>query len=88
MDYGELIALSGIALGAAVTLLIVAGAWALGRQHERRNFLAATGGLEDTARRLERMERMIETLSTDVERLAESQRPPLRGSSRLTSGGM
>ncbi len=77
MDYGVVIALGSLLLTSVLVALIVGGAWALGRQHERRNFLARSGGLEDTAARLERMERMLETLSTDIERIADERRMPL-----------
>lgn len=77
MDTGQLIALVSIVVGTAAATLVVAGAWALGRLHERRATLTRGGGPEETAARLARMERMLETLSTDVERLAEEHRPAL-----------
>ena len=55
MDYGVLIALGSPLLTSVLVALIVGGGWALGRQHERCNFLARSGGLEDTAARMERM---------------------------------
>ena len=77
MDIGEIIAITSILLAAALAAVIIGGAWALGRQHERRDALARGGGADELAGRLSRMERMLETLSTDVERIAEKRRPAL-----------
>ena len=77
MDVGAWIALVSIVGGLAVAALVVAGAWALGRLHERRDARARGGEPEEVAARLARMERLLETLSTDVERLAEERRGPL-----------
>lgn len=85
MDYGELIALGSLAVGALVLAVIVVGAWALGRQHERRNVLADGGHPDALAHRLERMEHMLETLSTDVERIADAQRVAPRPRIEATS---
>lgn len=80
MDLGQVIALSSIVVGIGVLALIVGGAWALGRQHELRLRANQTGtGVPDTAEleaRLRRIERMLEMLSTDVERIADERRPP------------
>jgi hypothetical protein len=72
MDLGIIVALASLLLTGVVIAAVVGGAWALGRQHER-NFRER--GSAGTEARLERMERMLETLSTDVERLAEDRRP-------------
>ena len=77
MDIGAIIALTSILLTAALGTIIIAGAWALGRQHERRDALARGGGADELAVRLSRIESMLETLSTDVERIAEQRRPAL-----------
>ena len=87
MDIGAVIALSSIAATVGVLALIVGGAWALGRQYEQRNAgrlnterqnaFARGGNAEEMAARLARIERMLETLSTDVERIAAESRPPL-----------
>ena len=73
MDPGELIALSGILLGGLTLAGGVFGAWALGRmQGERRAMDARTQDYPDE--RLVRLERMIEAMALDMERLAEAQR--------------
>ena len=77
MDVGAWIALVSIVGGLVVTALVVGGAWALGRLHERRDALARGGGPDELAARLARIERLLESLSTDVERLAEERRGPL-----------
>jgi hypothetical protein len=73
MDPGELIALLGLLLGGVSLAGGLFGAWALGRmQGERR---ALDPRAEDpSAARLERIERMIEAMALDMERLAEAQR--------------
>ncbi|MDP9205760.1 MAG: hypothetical protein M3P12_09935 [Gemmatimonadota bacterium] len=77
MDIGAVIALTSILLAAGIAAVVIGGAWALGRQHERREALERGGGPDDLASRLSRMEKMLETLSTDVERIAEERRPAL-----------
>jgi len=73
MDPGELIALLGILLGGLTLAGGVFGAWALGRmQGERRALDARPEGHSDE--RLVRLERMIEAMALDMERLAEAQR--------------
>jgi hypothetical protein len=73
MDPGELIALSGLLLGGLTLAGGVFGAWALGRmQGERRALDARAEGYSDE--RLVRLERMIEAMALDMERLAEAQR--------------
>ena len=80
MDLGQVIALTSIVVGIGVLALIVVGAWALGRQHELRRRANQTGtDAHDTAAleaRLGRIERMLEMLSTDVERIADERRSP------------
>ncbi|MBA3404872.1 MAG: hypothetical protein H0U13_09355 [Gemmatimonadaceae bacterium] len=73
MDFGIVIAIGSLLLTSVLVAAIVGGSWALGRQHERRNFLERSGGLEDTAARLKRIEHLLETLSTDVERISEER---------------
>ena len=77
MDIGVVIALTSILLTAGIVAVIIGGSWALGRLHERREVLKHGGGPEELASRLARMERMLESLSTDVERIAEERRPAL-----------
>ena len=81
MDAGALIALVSIVGSLALTGLVVVGAWALGRVHERRNALArgdaAERRSEELLARLERIEHLLDTMSTDVERLTEERRGPV-----------
>ena len=73
MDPGELIALLGILLGGLTLAGGIFGAWALGRmQGERKTLDAREAGYSDE--RLARLERMIEAMALDMERLAEAQR--------------
>lgn len=73
MDLGELIALLGLLLGAVALAGSLFGAWALGRMQGERNALDAPDGGQSDAR-LAHMERMIEAMALDMERLAEAQR--------------
>ena len=75
MDLGVVIALASLSLAAVLVAAVVGGAWALGRQFERRVMLNGPEALATKAR-LERIEHLLETLSTDVERIS-SDRPPL-----------
>jgi hypothetical protein len=77
MDIGAMIALLSIVGSGGLIAVVLGGAWAMGRQHERKQ-LSGVNSPEELAARLARMERMLETLSTDVERIAESTRPALR----------
>jgi len=73
MDPGELIALLGLLLGGVSLAGGIFGAWALGRMQGERRALDARDD-DQSAVRLERIERMIEAMALDVERLAEAQR--------------
>jgi hypothetical protein len=73
MDPGELIALLGLLLGGLTLAGGLFGAWALGRIQAERNALDARDD-DDSHDRLARMERMIEAMALDMERLAEAQR--------------
>ena len=70
MDAGEVIALSSLLLGGIIIAAIIGGSWALGRQYERRQLLDENRNSADVAARLQRIELMLDTLSTDVERIA------------------
>jgi hypothetical protein len=74
MDLGIIVALVSLSLTGVLIAAIVGGAWALGRQHERNVRDRERGNAEA---RLDRIERMLETLSTDVERIADDRRPAL-----------
>jgi hypothetical protein len=73
MDPGELIALLGLLLGGVALAGSLFGAWALGRMQGERKALDAAGS-DESAARLARLERMVEGIALDMERLAEAQR--------------
>ena len=73
MDPGELIALLGLILGGVTLAGGLFGAWALGRMQGERRALD-TRADDSTDARLARIERMIEAMALDMERLAEAQR--------------
>lgn len=73
MDPGELIALLGILLGGLTLAGGIFGAWAFGRMQGARK--AADSRPEPISdERLARLERTIEAMALDMERLAEAQR--------------
>ena len=73
MDPGELIALLGLFIGGVTLAGGLFGAWALGRMQGERKALDA-GDDARSDERLTRIERMIEAMALDMERLAEAQR--------------
>ena len=73
MDPGELIVLLSLLLGGVTLAGGLFGAWALGRMQAERNALD-THDDDDSDARLTRIERMIEAMALDMERLAEAQR--------------
>ncbi|HKR10271.1 MAG TPA: hypothetical protein VJS39_13845 [Gemmatimonadaceae bacterium] len=73
MDLGELIALSGILLGGLTLAGGIFGAWAFGRMQGERKALE-TRADSNSDERFVRLERMIEAMALDMERLAEAQR--------------
>ncbi len=73
MDPGELIALLGLLLGGITLVGGLFGAWALGRMQAERKALDARDD-DDWDARLTRIERMIEAMALDMERMSEAQR--------------
>jgi hypothetical protein len=73
MDPGELIALLGLLLGGVTLAGGLFGAWALGRMQGERKALDARDDYQSDVR-LAHIERMIEAMALDMERLAEAQR--------------
>ena len=72
MDPGELIALLSLLLGGVTLAGGLFGAWALGRMQAERNALDTHD--DDSDARLTRIERMIEAMALDMERMSEAQR--------------
>lgn len=73
VDAGELIPIMGIAMLAGTTLFSIAGAYALGRGRRRDDRVVAATDPE-LADRVERVERLMETMAVEIERIGESQR--------------
>jgi hypothetical protein len=74
MDMGEMIALVSILLSAGILATGFVGAWLLGRARGEALAAGRTATSGDSDARLLRIERMIEGLGVEVERIAESQR--------------
>ena len=73
MDLGELIPILGLLFGIGLTGMAVAGAYVLGRS--RRNDREPVLPRDEEARaRLERVEHILEAMTTEVERIGEGQR--------------
>ena len=78
MDPGDYLPLIGVGLLCLTTLLAVAGAWALGRARGMQDSARAKSGELDTHARIERMERHLEAVAEEIERLGEVQRFALK----------
>jgi hypothetical protein len=72
MDPSDLIPVLGIAMLAGTTLMSIIGAYALGKA--RRRELPAVKRDEELADRIDRVERLMETMAVEIERIGESQR--------------
>ena len=70
-DPSEWLPLIGVLMLAGTTVLSIAGAYALGRSR-RRDALPARD--HELAERTERMERLMEVMAVEVERIGEGQR--------------
>jgi hypothetical protein len=78
VDPGDYLPLAGVALLGITTIVSIGGAWAMGRAR----------GLQDSARhrdeeldmraRIERMERSLQVIAEEIERLGEVQRFALK----------
>jgi regulator of sirC expression with transglutaminase-like and TPR domain len=74
MDAGESIALLSLFLGGLLLAGGLFGAWALGRMQAERKILDERQGDDQLDSRLARIERVIDAMALDMERLAEAQR--------------
>jgi hypothetical protein len=72
VDPGDWLPLIGVVMLAGTTVLSIAGAYALGRS--RRRELPSTNADNDLSDRVERVERLMETMAIEIERLGEGQR--------------
>lgn len=78
MDPGDYLPLIGVGMLCVTTALAVAGAWALGRARGAQDSMRFRGEEADTHARIERMERHLEAVAEEIERLGEVQRFALK----------
>ena len=72
VDPTDWLPLIGVVMLAGTTVISIAGAYALGRS--RRRELPSEHRDTDLADRVERVERLMETMAVEIERLGEGQR--------------
>jgi hypothetical protein len=72
VDPTDWLPLIGVVMLAGTTVISIAGAYALGRS--RRRDLPKPDADNDLAHRMDRVERTIETMAVEIERLGEGQR--------------
>lgn len=78
VDVGVWIPIIGLGMIGACTALGVAGAWAIGRARGMRDALRENNEAAATRERVERMERSLEAVAEEIERLGEVQRFALK----------
>lgn len=78
IDPGDWIPILGIALLALTTVGSIAGAWAIGRARGFQDAAKVRDAEADTHARIERMERTLDTVAEEIERLGEVQRFALK----------
>lgn len=78
VDPGDYLPLMGVLMLAGTTAVSIAGAWALGRSRGLQDALKMQSQDADTHARIERMERSLEAVSEEIERLGEVQRFALK----------
>ena len=79
MDAETMALLTGLLGTVLATLLIggaMVGAWLLGRRRGERD--AGGGNLDDANQRLARLEQMVQRMSSEIERLSESEQFTMR----------
>jgi hypothetical protein len=74
VDIGALIALLSILLGAGMLAAGFAGAWLLGRAQGERLARERESDARESRARLERVERLVDGFSVELERVADQQR--------------
>jgi len=72
VDPSDWLPLIGVVMLAGTTVISIAGAYALGRS--RRRELPQQQRDNDLADRVDRVERLMETMAIEIERLGEGQR--------------
>ena len=78
MDLDELIPVIGVALLVVTTFAALAGMLALGRARGFKEGSRQRGEDLDTHSRMDRLERQVELMSSEIDRLAEVQRFSLK----------
>jgi hypothetical protein len=78
VDPGDYLPLLGVGLLAVTTIVSIAGAWAIGRARGMQDTSRLRDGEVDTHARIERIERHLETIAEEIERLGEVQRFALK----------
>jgi hypothetical protein len=78
VDPGDYLPILGVLLLGSTTAVGIAGAWAVGRMRGMRDASKEQVREADTHARLERMERSLEQISEEIERLGEVQRFALK----------
>ena len=78
IDPGDWLPLVGLGMIAACTAIGVAGAWALGRARGVRDAMRLRDEELDSRARIERMERSLQAVAEEIERLGEVQRFALK----------
>ena len=73
VDPGDWLPLIGVGLLGVTTMISLVGAYAIGRARRRERIEAPRVDPAEQER-VERMERMLETMAEEIERLGESQR--------------
>lgn len=78
VDPGDWLPLLGVALLAVTTLAAIAGAYAFGRNRGLHDAMRRRDEALESRERLERMERSLEGVAEEIERLGEVQRFALK----------
>lgn len=78
VDPGDYLPILGVLLLGGTTAVGIAGAWAAGRMRGMRDSNQEQLREADTHARIERMERSLEQISEEIERLGEVQRFALK----------
>ena len=78
VDPGDWLPLAGLAMIAVCTALGVCGAWALGRARGVKDAMRMRDEELDSRARIERMERSLQAVAEEIERLGEVQRFALK----------
>jgi hypothetical protein len=78
VDPGDWLPLAGVALLGITTVASIAGAFAFGRARGLKDATSVRERELDTHQRMERMERNLETVTLEIERLGEVQRFALK----------